>query len=262
LTEADGVRALWDGPVLSLLARGEARLASWARRGGPARRWTYEFLRFGVKQATACAFGGALLALLLATYFFYPKGAVLARNDFLFLAAIGLQILFLALRFETWRECGVILAFHLVGTAMELFKTRIGAWSYPGAAFFQIAGVPLFTGFMYSAIGSYMMRACSLFDFRFTRHPPLWALGLLAAAIYANFFLHHYLQDLRPALFAAAVLLFGRSRIYYRVHHHWRWMPMLLAAFLSALFIYLAENIGTYTATWLYPGQVAHWRPV
>jgi uncharacterized membrane protein YoaT (DUF817 family) len=33
--------------------------------------------------------------------------------------------------------------------------------------------VPLFTGFMYAAIGSYIARCWRLFDFRFTRHPPL-----------------------------------------------------------------------------------------
>lgn len=262
-SQADGVRTLWDGPALKLLARGEARLALFfGREGGTAGRLIYEFIRFGVKQAVACIFGGSMVALLILTYLFYPKGAALARNDFLFLAALSLQILFLALRFETWREAGVILVFHVVGTAMELFKTSVGAWTYLGDAFFHIGAVPLFTGFMYSAIGSYMMRAWSLFDFRFTHHPPLWRLGLLAAAIYANFFLHHYFVDLRPLLFAACLAIFWRSRIYYRVHHSWRWMPMLLAALLCALFIYLAENVGTLTSAWLYPGQAGHWRPV
>ncbi|MGL4323713.1 MAG: DUF817 family protein, partial [Beijerinckiaceae bacterium] len=39
------------------------------------------------------------------------------------------------------------------------------------------------------------------------------------------------------------------------------WMPLLLAAFLTSFFIWVAENIGTYTGTWLYPGQTT-WRPV
>jgi uncharacterized membrane protein YoaT (DUF817 family) len=37
---------------------------------------------------------------------------------------------------------------------------------------------------------------------------------------------------------------------------------MLIAALLAALFIWFAENIGTYTQTWLYPAQRAGWTMV
>ena len=36
-------------------------------------------------------------------------------------------------------------------------------------------------------------------------------------------------------------------------------MPLLLGFLLVALFIWFAENVGTYTGTWLYPRQMAHW---
>ena len=39
-------------------------------------------------------------------------------------------------------------------------------------------------------------------------------------------------------------------------------MPMLLGFVLVAIFIWFAENIGTFTATWTYPQQAAEWRPV
>lgn len=39
-------------------------------------------------------------------------------------------------------------------------------------------------------------------------------------------------------------------------------MPLLLAALLAASFIFLAENVGTFTRTWLYPSQLAVWSPV
>ncbi len=78
---------------------------------------------------------------------------------------------------------------------------------------------------------------------------------VLACAIYANFFAHHYLPDIRLALFAATVLLFIRTRIYYRIGANWHWMPLPLAAFLSSIFLWLAENIGTATKVWLYHGQ-------
>jgi uncharacterized membrane protein YoaT (DUF817 family) len=261
-SEGQSVRDAWDGPVLRILARGDARLAHWSRGGGAVRRFSYEFIRFGCKQAAACVFGGVMLGLLIVTRYYYPLSGVLDRYDFLFLAALALQALLLVTRFETLRECGVILMFHAVGMAMEIFKTHIGAWIYPEPAFFRIGGVPLFTGFMYSAIGSYMFRAWSLFDFRFTRHPPLWTVFLLATAIYANFFLHHFMPDMRPALFVATLFVFGRCTIHYRIHHSWRSMPILLAAFLASVFIWLAENIGTLTSTWLYPNQLAHWTPV
>ena len=89
--------------------------------------------------------------LLLATHFLYPRGAALARYDFLFLAALGVQAALLVFRLETVEEAKVIVAYHVVGTVMEIFKTSVGSWIYPEDAFFRIAGVPLFTGFMYSA---------------------------------------------------------------------------------------------------------------
>jgi uncharacterized membrane protein YoaT (DUF817 family) len=145
---------------------------------------------------------------------------------------------------------------------MEVFKTDVGSWIYPEPSVFHIGGVPLFSGFMYASIGSYIARAWRLFDFRFTRHPSLWAVNLLALAIYANFFAHHYMIDLRIVLFAAAVLLFGRTWIYYRIHHRYRRMPVLLGLFLVALFIWIAENLGTVTRTWLYPHQMTGWSAV
>ena len=249
-------------PPLRRFVAAEARLAAWARRGPPARLYLYEFLRFGFKQAVACVFGGLMVALMIATHYLYPRGAALARYDFLFLAALVIQAVLIATRFESLAEAKVIFIFHIAGTIMEIFKTAQGSWIYPDAAFFRIGGVPLFSGFMYAAIGSYMMRAWSLFDFRFLRHPPLWQASVLAAAIYVNFFAHHYLPDVRYALFAACALVFGRSWIFYRVHHSWRRMPMLVAALLAALFIWLAENIGTFTQTWLYPAQKAGWTMV
>ncbi len=39
-------------------------------------------------------------------------------------------------------------------------------------------------------------------------------------------------------------------------------MPLLLACFLNAFFIWIAENVGTFTKTWLYPQQMAGWTAV
>ena len=84
----------------------------------------------------------------------------------------------------------------------------------------------------------------------------------LAAAIYVNFYAHHYLIDVRYLLFAATALLFGRTWIHYQVWRVHRRMPLLLGLFLVALFIWFAENIGTVTKTWLYPHQMGGWSTV
>jgi uncharacterized membrane protein YoaT (DUF817 family) len=246
---------------LARFVAAERRLGLWAGKR-PATVFIYEFVRFGVKQAWACLFGGAMVALLVGTYLWYPRGASLARYDFLFLMAVAIQIAMLAFRLETFDEAKVIVIYHIVGTVMEVFKTGVGSWIYPEPSLFHIAGVPLFSGFMYASIGSYIARSWRLFDFHFSRHPPLWAVHILAVAIYLNFFAHHYLPDMRIVLFAAAALLFGRTWIYYRIHYRFRRMPLLLGLFLVALFVWFAENLGTVTRTWLYPNQMTGWTAV
>ncbi len=248
-------------PLARFIER-ERRIAAWAARQGKAARFAHEFVRFGLKQGWACLFGGLMLGLLLATHFWYPAGAPLARYDFLVLGAVAIQIAMLAFRLETLQEAKVILAFHVVGTAMEVFKTSAGSWTYPEPSLLRIGGVPLFSGFMYAAVGSYIARVWRLSDFEFTRHPPLWAVGLLAFAAYVNFFAHHYLPDARPLLFLAAALLFGRTWIHYRIWKRHRSMPLLLGLGLVAAFIWIAENLGTFSRAWAYPHQAAAWAPV
>lgn len=228
--------------------------------GWPSR--IYEFLLFGFKQAWACLFGGLLLALLLATHLFYPQHAALARYDFLLIAAVAIQIALLGLRLETFDEAKVIFAFHLVGTAMELFKTAYGSWTYPEPSLLRIGGVPLFSGFMYAAVGSYIARIWRIFDMRFGHYPPVWTTAVLAAAIYANFFAHHWLPDIRVPLILATLLLFRRSLIWYRPFRKMRWMPVPIGFLLVASFIWIAENLATFSRAWVYPHQAHGWTPV
>ncbi|MBD3730549.1 MAG: DUF817 domain-containing protein [Sphingomonadales bacterium] len=217
---------------------------------------------FGFKQAWACLFGALLLALLLATHLFYPADAPLHRHDFLTIAAVSIQGALLAFRLETWREASVILIFHIVGTVMELFKTSAGSWTYPEASLLHIGSVPLFSGFMYASVGSYIARVWRIFDFRYSRYPPRWATWVLAAAIYVNFFAHHYVWDFRYLLFLAAAALFWNTRVHFRNWRVHRWMPLLLGFFLVALFIWFAENIATFANAWNYPSQAHGWEPV
>jgi uncharacterized membrane protein YoaT (DUF817 family) len=246
----------------------EQRLDDAARRfldSAPASRIRprlTEFVVFGLKQGWACIFGAALLAVLMAARLWYPDGAGLARNDFLTLAAVLIQVLMVVFKLETLRELRVIILFHLVGTVMELFKTDVGSWSYEAEGVLRIGAVPLFSGFMYAAVGSYMVRVYRLFDLRFAGYPRRWVTAIVAAAIYANFFSHHYIWDLRWLLLAAVVIVFGRCVMHFRVFRKHHRMPLAIAFLLVALFIWIAENIATWSGAWLYPSQVDGWHPV
>ncbi|MEM7492812.1 MAG: DUF817 domain-containing protein [Pseudomonadota bacterium] len=231
----------------------ETVVPQWLSRG------LIEFLVFGLKQAWACLFGGLLLAGIIVSALIYPQSAIISRYDALVVYAVLIQFVFLITRLERPSEVIVILIFHLVGTAMEVFKTEVGSWTYPEDSFLRIGNVPLFSGFMYAAVGSYLARVSRVFDFRWTHYPPLFWTLILASAIYLNFFTHHYFYDIRYVLFVGCALCFWRTTVHYRV---WRWrhrMPLLLGFLLVSLFIWIAENIGTLTRTWLYPGQEDGW---
>ncbi len=218
-----------------------------------------EILVFGIKQAWACLFGGLLLTLIIASSLFYPEQAILSRYDFLFIGAILIQIGLIAFKLETFAELKVIIIFHIIGTIMEIFKTEMGSWTYPEDSVIRINQVPLFSGFMYSAIGSYIARAWRGFDFRFTHHPTTWLVLLLSAAIYINFFSHHFIGDARIALFAITGMLFLRTQIYFKILDRYRSMPLIAGFVLVAMFIWLAENISTMANIWLYPSQQSGW---
>jgi uncharacterized membrane protein YoaT (DUF817 family) len=222
----------------------------------------WEFFLFGFKQGWACLFGAIILSLVLLTKWFWPPHAWLARYDFLFLSALTVQALLLILRMETVREAKVILIFHIVGTLMELFKTDVGSWTYPENNFFRLGHVPLFSGFMYASVGSFMARTTRILDMRYTHYPNRNVTIILAILIYANFFTHHFIPDMRIALFVAVAVAFGPTWVYYRPYRKFRRMPLLVGFGLVALFIWGAENIGTFATVWIYPHQRNGWQLV
>ena len=143
------------------------------------------------------------------------------------------------------------------GTRMEIFKTHMGSWTYPEPALVRIDGVPLFTGFMYAAVGSYLARVIRIFDMRFTNYPRFVWTVLLSHRDLRQLLQPPLLPDMRWLLFAWTLLLFGRVRIYFTVDRVPRWMPLIVAGLLTAFFLWIAENVGTATGTWLYPGAGA-----
>lgn len=249
-------------PLLARLASFEHRVGSKALSHGVLCAAAYEFLRFGLKQGWACLFGGLMLAAMIVTRLVYPSHAPLARYDALFGMALLIQVAMLTTHLETIAEAKVIFVFHVVGTLMELHKTAIGAWVYPEHNVLRIGGVPLFTGFMYACVGSYLARIWRLFAFRFSRHPTLTTIAVFSVAIYVNFLVDDRGLDFRWALIATAIVLFAPTTIWFRVWREYRGMPLLLGFTLVATFIWFAENIGTATGTWLYPRQKLHWSMV
>ena len=243
----------YGGNVRNLLI--ERKLGDWVRtRLHPH---FIEFVMFVLKQAWASLFGLLFLLVIILTSMIWQDDWALQRYDALFLFAISTQVLFLVFKLESLREAKVILLFHMVGTAMEIFKLNMGSWAYPEPGLFKIADVPLLSGFMYASVGSYIARVIRIFDMRFAPYPPFWITVVLAIAIYGNFFAHHFTYDIRNLLFLATVVIFWRTRIWFYIGQTPRWMPLPVAAFLAAFFMWVAENVGTMTGTWIYAGQSA-----
>lgn len=227
-----------------------------------ARAVIVEVAVFVCKQAWACVFGAALLVAIVAARLWYPDDAVVARNDVLTLTAVLIQVAMLVFRLESGRELWVIVLFHITGTVMELFKTDVGSWAYAADGVLRLGGVPLFSGFMYAAVGSYMVRVHRLFDLSFTRYPRRWVTAVVAAAIYLNFFTHHFWWDARWLLLVAVLALWAPTVMHARVWRRTLRIPLLLAFAGVAVFIWFAENIGTLAGAWAYPDQLDGWQVV
>ncbi|HDV7289082.1 DUF817 domain-containing protein [Pasteurella multocida] len=226
------------------------------------KRFGIEFLFFGLKEIRACLFAG----LFFIAMFITPKAGFLGlpRYDVLLIFAILLQVIMFYTKFETLDEIKSITLFHLIGFALELFKTSssIQSWSYPDFAYSKIYGVPLFTGFMYAAVGSYIIQAWRLFDLKIKSHPPYFLSTLTEILIYLNFFTHHYIGDYRWYLAVFALGLYARTIVYFTPYDKPRKMPLLFAFMLIGFFIWLAENMGTFIGIWRYPNQIGAWSMV
>ena len=226
------------------------------------RRALIEFLYFGAKCARACLFAG----LFFGAVFLVPRGGLLGvpRYDLLLVIAVAIQGWMLWAGLESRDEVKAITLFHLIGFCLEVFKTSpaIGSWSYPDFGYTKLFGVPLFSGFMYAAVGSYIIQAWRLFDLRIRHHPPYWMATAMAVAIYANFFTHHFIGDYRWYLAAIALGLYARTMVIFRPYDRDRTMPLLLSFVLIGFFIWLAENVSTFFSIWRYPDQLGAWTTV
>ena len=224
--------------------------------------YLWEFVVFGIKEVRACVFAGSFFVLLFASNYIPLFG--LARYDFLFLSALLLQVVLFVAKIETWDEIKTIFVFHGIGTALELFKTHpaVASWSYPEEAFFRIATVPLFAGFMYAAVGSYLAQAWRIHKVELQGVPNYAAVLMLGVLIYLNFFTNYFIPDLRLVLIPAVFLLFARTDLTFIVLSKRRKAPVALMFCIAAFFIWLAENISTFYGAWKYPSQIHAWSVV
>lgn len=218
-------------------------------------------LEFGRIQARCCLFAFAVVGLLALTGAL-PPGFPLARADAMLLGVLLVQAALLLTRFETGREAAALGLFHLLGFALEVFKVRQGSWSYDAPGLSVVAGVPLYAGFMYASVGSYMAQAWRRLNLALHRTPPLWVQVTLAAAAYLNFFTHHYGPDLRWAVSGLLVLAYARTQVGFTLLDQRLHMPLLASFGLIGLAVYVAENLGTLLGAWVYPHQQGGWAVV
>ncbi|MBP6899330.1 MAG: DUF817 domain-containing protein [Burkholderiaceae bacterium] len=239
-----------------------SRTANLAPAATDWRALAAEFGHFVAKEARACVFAGLFFAAVL----FIPRQGLagLPRYDLLLLVALAIQVWLVVSGRESRDELLAIGLFHLLGFALEVFKTSaaIGSWSYPDAGHSKLFGVPLFAGFMYAAVGSYIIQAWRLLHLRIEHHPPHWMAGMVAAALYLNFFSHHFIGDYRWYLAALALGLYARATVVFRPQHRDRRMPLPLTLVLIGFFLWLAENAGTFFGLWAYPHQLGAWAAV
>lgn len=222
-------------------------------------------LNFGTKAASAALFG---LLLLIAFAVTAPMGSQeyygFFRYDYLLFYALSIQVCLIYLKLESWAEAKVIALFHIMAMGMEIFLTHpaIASWQYPQPAVFKLLTVPLFAGFMYSAVGSFFARSLRLYRVSFENLPRFENMLCLAVLSYLNFMTKFFIPDYRLVLFAWSIIIFWKTKLYFQLSDSRFKVPMLPILLLLAFLIWIAENISTFYKIWLYPSQVDAWHMV
>lgn len=219
-----------------------------------------QLFRFGREQALSCLFPVIIFSSLAITKF-VPL-PFLPRYDWLLIIFLLTQWWMVRSGLETRDELKVITLFHLIGLALELFKVHMGSWTYPEEGYSKFFGVPLYSGFMYASVASYLCQAWRRLEVDLVKWPPFWIVVPLAAAIYLNFFIHHFWMDVRWWLSALVIIVFWRSWVTYAVGGIRYRMPIALSFVLIGFFIWIAENIATFFGAWKYPNQSEVWKLV
>jgi uncharacterized membrane protein YoaT (DUF817 family) len=232
-------------------------LLAWNDRRNLLLNYFCELLAFGYKNALSCLFPVFIFGMLGLTK--YVQVPFIARYDLLLFACLAMQAFMYFSKMETKDELKVICLFHLLGLGMELFKVNMGSWSYNEPAIFKIFGVPLYSGFMYASVASFMTQAWRRLDLKLIRWPNKWLVATFGAAIYLNFFVNILFFDFRWILIVLVFVLFFKTWIQFNNTGPVRQIPLTLAFLLIALFVWFAENIATFLGAWTYRFQQLGW---
>jgi len=216
-----------------------------------------QLVYFGWIQALSCVFPVVIFASLAITQIMSLP--MLPRYDWLLIICLFMQWWMVYSGLETKDELKVITLFHLIGLGLELFKVHMGSWSYPEEGYSKLLGVPLYSGFMYASVASYLCQAWRRMNVVLVKWPPFFIVVSLAFAIYLNFFTHHFWLDIRWWLSGLVILVFWNSWVTYEVNGKCYRMPIALSFVLIGFFIWIAENIATFFGAWQYPNQTHTW---
>ncbi len=221
-------------------------------------KWSKDLLWFAWQQALSSIFAIGIFSGLIITRYVHLG---LPRYDVMLIWCLILQIAMVWSKLESYDELKVICVFHLIGLCLEIFKVHFGSWSYPDAGHARIAGVPLYSGFMYAAIASYMCQAWRRFKLE-VDYVPMAPTMVVAVLIYANFYTNHWLPDFRWILVLAALILLRKTWVRFYVRGNKYHMHLSVSFLLIGFFIWVAENVGTFIGAWRYPSQTNSWHIV
>lgn len=224
------------------------------------KKWLRLSWEFVWQEALCSIFPICVLTLLLLSQVIRIPG--LPRYDVLFVACVFIQALMVRYRLETVDEAKTIALFHVIGLVLELYKVNQGSWTYPEGAYLKFAGVPLFSGFMYASVGSYVVQAWKRLNLKMSSWPATWSVVLVCVLIYGNFFTLHVMRDLRWPIIGLICVVFRQVWVSFQISDQRFKMPLLLSFVLIGLAVWVAENIGTCLHTWEYPYQANGWTHV
>ena len=214
------------------------------------------FFLFVKQQALSCLFPVAVFTLLALSHI---ASGIIYRYDFMLIGCIAVQVLLVVLKIETIDELKVICIFHLLGLIMELFKIHFGSWAYPGTAVTKFFGVPLYSGFMYASVASYMCQAWRRFDLQLHNWPKHRIARIIGALIYINFFSNHFVPDVRYFIGLLILFFFRKTVVKFHIENKAYRMPVIVSFLLIGFFIWLAENMATKLGAWKYAYQHKTW---
>lgn len=219
------------------------------------------FIIFIYHEALSCIFPLGIF-IILALSKLLPPHFILHRYDFILMGCLLLQVIMILAKLETKDEFKVILMFHLVGLILEIYKVHMHSWSYPESALTKVFGVPLYSGFMYASVASYICQAWRRLDLSLHGYPKAGFTIVFASCIYINFFSHHFLYDIRYELIMVMFILFFKTHVHFKLQNQTLKMPLSFSFLCIGFFIWIAENIATFFGAWRYPNQSHTWHLV